>query len=138
MEDILKEKDKLLEEAGLNSYYTYYYKRVDKGLNGGQKQSNIYDRVGYEEAEASLTDPVVSTCFYLSILPILQKDIIFKPIIEGKKSDIKKIESKFKSWINKKTYSFKIPNNCNNTLVATYLDIETNKKKHYVKLKFTI
>jgi len=90
MEDILKEKDKLLEEAGLNSYYTYYYKRVDKGLNGGQKQSNIYDRVGYEEAEASLTDPVVSTCFYLSILPILQKDIIFKPIIEGKKSDIKK------------------------------------------------
>lgn len=91
IQDILKEKDKLLEEAGLNSYYSYYYKRIDKGLNGSQKQSDIYDKFGgYAEAEASLNDPVVSTCFYISILPILQKNIIFKPIIEGKKSDIKK------------------------------------------------
>lgn len=91
IQDIIKEKDRLMEEAGLNSYYHYYYKRIDKGLNGGQKQSSIYDRFGgYAEAEASLTDPVVSTSFYLSILPILQKKIVFKPITEGKKINIKK------------------------------------------------
>lgn len=91
IQDILKQKDKLLEEAGLNSYYSYYYKRIDKGLNGSQKQSDVYDKFGgYAEAEASLTDPVVSTCFYISILPILQKNIVFKAIIEGKKTEIKK------------------------------------------------
>lgn len=90
MVDLLKEKYQLLEEAGLNSSYFYYYKRIDNGLNGGQKQADIYDRLGYKEAELSLTDPVVSTCFYLSILPILQKDIVFKAITEGKKSEIKK------------------------------------------------
>jgi len=90
MVDFKKDKDKLLEEVGLNSHYSFYYKRIDKGLNGTQKQADIYDRVGYTESEASLKDPVVSTCFYLSILPILQKDIVFKPIVEGKKSEIKK------------------------------------------------
>ena len=90
MVDFQKDKDKLLEEVGLNSHYSFYYKRIDKGLNGTQKQADIYDRVGYTESEASLKDPVVSTCYYLSILPILQKDIVFKPIVEGKKSEIKK------------------------------------------------
>ena len=90
MVDLLEEKNRLFEEVGLNSYYAYYYKRIDGGLNNGARQADVYDRVGYTEAEASLTDPVVSTCFYLSILPILQKNIVFKPIIEGKKSEIKK------------------------------------------------
>jgi len=90
MVDLLAEKNKLFDELGLNDYYFYYYKRIDKGMNGGSKQSDIYDQVGYEEAEASLTDPVVSTCFYLSILPILRKNIVFKPIVEGKKSELKK------------------------------------------------
>ena len=80
----------LLEEAGLNSVYRNYIKRIDKGLLGANKQGDILSREGYSRAEKAFLDPQVSTCFLLLTFSIMKKDVVFEPIQEGKKRDINK------------------------------------------------
>ena len=89
-----KEKKKdlttLLDEAGLNSVYRNNIKRIDKGLLGGNKPSDILSREGYSQAEKAFLDPQISTCFLLLVFSIMKKNVVFEPIQEGKKRDINK------------------------------------------------
>lgn len=80
----------LLEEAGLNSFYKNNIKRLDRGLLGGNKPSDILSRETFSEAEKAFLDPQVSTCFLLNVFSIMKKDISFESITEGKKRDINK------------------------------------------------
>lgn len=87
------EKTKLnnvFEEAGLNSFYRTYCKRLDKGLLAGNRTGEILARETFSEAEKAFLDPQVSTCFLLNVFSIMKKDVIFEAISEGKKRDINK------------------------------------------------
>lgn len=88
--DPITSEKELREDAGLDYYSWSYFKRIDQGLSGNNRQAEIFDKLGYKEALIALKDPVVSTAFYLSIFPTLKKKIVFEPILEGKKSDKKK------------------------------------------------
>lgn len=79
-----------LEEAGLNSLYRNYIKKMDKGLLGGNKPGEILAREKFSEAEKAFLDPQVSTCFLLLVFSLMKKKVVFEPIIEGKRSEIKK------------------------------------------------
>jgi hypothetical protein len=81
---------KLLQEAGLNSIYREYLKSIDAGLYGGNKPGRLLQREKYSEAERYFMDSQVSTCFLLTVFPIMSKQVVFKPIQQGKRSELKK------------------------------------------------
>ena len=79
-----------LEEAGLNSVYRNFIKKIDKGLLGGNKPGDILAREKFSEAEKAFLDPQVSTCFLLLVFSLMKKKVIWEPIVEGKRAEIKK------------------------------------------------
>ena len=80
----------LLDEAGLNSVYRNYIKRIDKGLLGGNKAGDILSRETFSQAEKAFLDPQISTCFLLLAFSLMKKKLVFKSITEGKKREINK------------------------------------------------
>lgn len=92
------------QEAKSEQLYTQRYKKIDRGLNPSHQQGAVYDHEGYLQAELSLKDPVVSTCFFLSIFPILKKNLVAKPLTDGLTPAQIEISQKKADFIN---YTFK-------------------------------
>lgn len=85
-----EEKELKEEIIGLNTLYQTRYKKIDEGLNKGQKQATLLDTRGYAEAELSLKDPTVFSAWYLCVGNTLIKKPVAKAIESGKKKDIAK------------------------------------------------
>lgn len=84
----------LKEDIGLNSLYRLRFKRIDEGLNKGNKQATLLDVKGYATAELALKDSAVFSAWFLCVSNTLCKKPIAKPITEGKKKDLLKSKQK--------------------------------------------
>jgi hypothetical protein len=84
----------LKEDIGLNSLYQLRFKRIDEGLNKGNRQSSLLDTKGYATAELALKDPAIFSAWFLCVSQSITKKPVAKAITEGKKKDLLKSKQK--------------------------------------------